>query len=142
MDPRIFQVQLESQLSNLVKQTSTQADTLNRFKQGFNTLSGKQVDSQTFLKIDKFRTFIAESQKHLLRFRSLVEKAMTNKVEYDNNKVKLFQAMTDLEEFIATELGDNRYVMRSEQRVLDKYSEVNNDTHWRALEATDDFIRD
>lgn len=67
---------------------------------------------------------------------------MTNKVEYDNNKVKLFQAMTDLEEFIATELGDNRYVMRSEQRVLDKYSEVNNDTHWRALEATDDFIRD
>ena len=105
-------------------------------------MSGKQVDSQTFLKIDKFRTFIAESQKHLLRFRSLVEKAMTNKVEYDNNKVKLFEVMTDLEEFIATELGDNRYVMRSEQRVLDKYSEVNNDTHWRALEATDDFIRD
>ena len=105
-------------------------------------MSGKQVDSQTFLKIDKFRTFIAESQKHLQRFRSLVEKAMTNKVEYDNNKVKLFEVMTDLEEFIATELGDNRYVMRSEQRVLDKYSEVNNDTHWRALEATDDFIRD
>jgi len=32
--------------------------------------------------------------------------------------------------------------MRSEQRVLDKYAEVNNDTHWRALEAIDDFIRD
>ena len=48
-------------MSNLVKQTSTQADTLSRFKQGFNQLSGKQVDSSTFLKIDKFRAFIAES---------------------------------------------------------------------------------
>ena len=46
---------------NLVKQTSTQADTLNRFKQSFNKLSGKQVDSQTFEKIDKFRAFISES---------------------------------------------------------------------------------
>ena len=26
--------------------------------------------------------------------------------------------------------------------MLDKYAEVNNDTHWRALEAIDDFIRD
>ena len=26
--------------------------------------------------------------------------------------------------------------------MLDKYNEVNNDTHWRALEAIDDFIRD
>ncbi len=72
---------------------------------------------------------------------------MTNKVEYDNNKVKLFEAMADMEDFIAADLigansGDSRYRMRSEQRVLDKYAEVNNDTHWRALEAIDDFIRD
>lgn len=90
MDPRIFQVQLDGQLSNLVKQTSTQADTLNRFKQSFNQLSGKQVDSQTFEKIEKFKNFITESSKQLQRFRSICEKAMTNKVELDNNKVKLF----------------------------------------------------
>ena len=40
MDPRIFQVQLDSQMVNLVKQTSVQTDILNRFKQGFNHLSG------------------------------------------------------------------------------------------------------
>ena len=67
---------------------------------------------------------------------------MTNKVEYDNNKVKLFEAMANMEEFMTSDLNDNRYSMRSEQRVLDKYQEVNNDTHWRALEAIDDFIRD
>ena len=67
---------------------------------------------------------------------------MTNKVEYDNSKVKLFEFMADMEDFIAADIGDNRYRMRSEQRVLDKYKEVNNDTHWRALEAIDDFIRD
>ena len=67
---------------------------------------------------------------------------MTNKVDYDNSKVKLFEAMADMEDFISTELGDNRYLLMSEQRVLDKYAEVNNDTHWRALEAVDDFIRD
>ena len=44
---------------------------------------------------------------------------MTNKVEYDNNKVKLFQAMADMEDFIAGDLigadsGDSRYRMRSE----------------------------
>eukprot|EP00354_Favella_ehrenbergii_P008622 CAMPEP_0170475414 /NCGR_PEP_ID=MMETSP0123-20130129/17067_1 /TAXON_ID=182087 /ORGANISM="Favella ehrenbergii, Strain Fehren 1" /LENGTH=39 /DNA_ID= /DNA_START= /DNA_END= /DNA_ORIENTATION= len=39
---------------------------------------------------------------------------MTNKVEYDNNKVKLFQSMADLEEFIAADLADNRYSNRSE----------------------------
>ena len=100
------------------------------------------MDSQTFSKIDKFRIYILDSQKHLLRFRSIVEKAMTNKVEYDNSAVKLFEAMADMEDFIATDLGDNRVRMRSEQRVLDKFSEVNNDTHWRALEAIDDFIRD
>ena len=67
---------------------------------------------------------------------------MTNKVEYDNSKVKLFQFMADMEDFMAVEIGDNRYSRRAEQRVLDKYKEVNNDTHWRALEAIDDFIRD
>ena len=50
--------------------------------------------------------------------------------------------MADMEDFIAADLGDNRYNMRSEQRVLDKYAEVNNDTHWKALEAIDDFVRD
>lgn len=41
MDPRIFQAHVDKELSTLVKQTSTQADTLNRFKQSFNSLSGK-----------------------------------------------------------------------------------------------------
>ena len=47
-----------------------------------------------------------------------------------------------MEEFIAADLNDNRYQLRSDQRVLDKFAEVNNDTHWRALEAIDDFVRD
>ena len=67
---------------------------------------------------------------------------MTNKVEFDNNKRKLFESMADLEDMIAQNLGDNRFRMISEQRVLDKYSEVNNDTHWKTLESLDDFIRD
>ena len=69
---------------------------------------------------------------------------MTNKVEYDNSKIKLFQTMADMEDFMAAELEDDssRYKARSEQRVLEKYKEVNSDTHWRALEQIDDFIRD
>lgn len=67
---------------------------------------------------------------------------MTNKVDYDHSKVRLFNAMADIEEFIASDLGQAHFSMRAEQRVLDKYSEVNNDTHWRALETLDDFIRD
>ena len=67
---------------------------------------------------------------------------MTNKVDYDNAKSKLFTAMGDIEDFLASEVGDNRFMMRAEQRVLDKYGEVNNDSHWRSLEAIDDFIRD
>ena len=67
---------------------------------------------------------------------------MTNKVEYDNSKVKLFQSLADMEDFIASDIGENRYKTRSEQKVLEKYKEVNNDTHWRALEEIDDFIRD
>ena len=72
----------------------------------------------------------------------IVEKAMTNKVDYDQSKVRLFNTMADIEDFIASDLGQTPSQMRAEQRVLDKYSEVNNDTHWRALETLDDFIRD
>jgi hypothetical protein len=33
--------------------------------------------------------------------------------------------------------------MRAEARVLDKYEEImNNDVHWKVLEACDDYIRD
>ena len=142
MDPRIFQVQLDGQLQHLVKTSNTQADILNRFKQGFNNLSGKTVDSQTFDKIDRFKAFLTEQQKHLIRSKVTVEKAMTNKVDYDTQKVRLLNGMADLEEFIANDLMQSNFTMRAEQRVLDKYSEVNNDTHWRALEMIDDFIRD
>ena len=142
MDPRIFQVQLDGQLQHLVKTSNTQADVLNRFKQGFNNLSGKTVDSQTFDKIDRFKAFLTEQQKHLIRSKVTVEKAMTNKVDYDTQKVRLLNGMADLEEFIANDLMQSNFTMRAEQRVLDKYSEVNNDTHWRALEMIDDFIRD
>ena len=142
MDPRIFQVNLKSQLSNYVEQTSTQADNLNRFKQSFNQLSGRQVDSQVLQKIEKFRVFITQMNKHLTGFKSIVEKAMTNKVEIDNSKMKLFESMADLEDMIAQDLGENQFRMRSEQRILDQYKEVNNDTHWRSLETLDDFIRD
>ena len=62
----------------------------------------------------KFKTFIDETTKQLLRFRSIVERAMTNKVDYDNSKVKLYEAMTDMEEFIAADLNDNRYQLRSD----------------------------
>ena len=44
-------------------------------------------------KIMKFKSFIDETTKQLLRFRSIVERAMTNKVDYDNSKVKLYEAM-------------------------------------------------
>ena len=67
---------------------------------------------------------------------------MTNKVEHDQNKIRLFNSMADIEEFIANDCGLTQFTMRAEQRVMDKYSEVNNDTHWRALEILDDFIRD
>ena len=50
--------------------------------------------------------------------------------------------MADIEDFIASDLGQAQFSMRAEQRVLEKYREVNNDTHWRALELIDDFIRD
>ena len=78
----------------------------------------------------------------MLRFKSVVEKALTNKVEADNAKTKCFEALADLEELLSSELNINKYKMRAEQRVLDKYRELNNDTHWRVLETIDDFIRD
>ena len=77
-----------------------------------------------------------------MRFRSIVEKALTNKFEADNAKKKYFEALADLEELIFSELNINKYKMRAEQRVLDKYRELDNDTDWRLLETIDDFIRD
>jgi hypothetical protein len=45
LDPRIAQSQYESKLAIHVRtQTATQADTLNRFKQAFNQLSGREVN--------------------------------------------------------------------------------------------------
>jgi len=45
MDPRITQQQYENKLQIHVKtQTATFGDTLNRFKQSFNMLSGKEVN--------------------------------------------------------------------------------------------------
>ena len=35
----------------------------------------------------------------------IIEKAMTNKVEYDQSKIRLFNAMADIEEFIGNDLG-------------------------------------
>ena len=142
MDPRIFQVQLDNQLQHLVKTSNTQADILNRFKHSFNSLSGKTVDSQTFEKIDRFKNFLTEQHKLLSRIKVIIEKTMTNKVEYDQSKIRLFNSMADIEEFIANDSGLTQFTMRAEQRIMDKYSEVNNDTHWRALEILDDFIRD
>jgi hypothetical protein len=67
---------------------------------------------------------------------------MTKKVDSDNAKTKCFEALADLEEFLSSEVMINKYQMRAEQRVLDKFSELNNDTHWRVLETIDDFVRD
>ena len=141
-DPRIFQFNLDAQMQNLVKQTSTPADTLNRFKQASNKLSGKSVDEDIFQMISKFKLFINEQSKLLNTCGTIIERAMTNKTEYDVQKAKFYTQMEELEELIAGELGQNKYLMRAEQKVLDRFSEVNNDTHWRALESVDDFVRD
>ena len=109
MDPRIFQVDLDYQLSNLVKQTTTQADTLNRFKQAFNKLSGKTVDTPLFEKIDNFKVFITETHKFLSKCKQAIERAMNNKADYDNSKLKLFEQMADLEELLAQDLGENTF---------------------------------
>ena len=103
MDPRIFQVQLDAQLSKLVKLTTTSGDALNRFKQCFNQLSGKEIDQTTFEKIEKFKGFLVEQNKLIMRFKSIVEKALTKKVEFDNAKTKCFEALADLEELLSSE---------------------------------------
>ena len=46
---------------NLVKQTSAPADTLYRLKQSFNEKSHMQIDTRTFEKIEKFRSFNMET---------------------------------------------------------------------------------
>ena len=50
----------------------------------------------------------------MTRFKSICERAMTNKVDYDNAKSKLFQAMGDIEDFMASEVSDHRYIVRAE----------------------------
>ena len=50
--------------------------------------------------------------------------------------------LADLEELLTSEYHIDQYKMRSEQRVLVKYGELNVDTHWKVLETIDDFIRD
>lgn len=67
---------------------------------------------------------------------------MTKKVEADVQKQKVFDALADLEELLTSEYHIDHYKMRAEQRVLDNYRELNNDTHWKVLETIDDFIRD
>jgi hypothetical protein len=79
----------------------------------------------------------------LTKLKSIIEKAMTNKVESDNGRIKLMQMMANLEDFMATDFNQGQYKLRSDQKILEKYTEVaNNDSHWRAFEITDDFIRD
>ena len=60
----------------------------------------------------------------LIKLKSIVEKAMTNKVESDNSKIKLMQMLNGLEDLMATDLNQTNYKLRSDQRVLEKYSEV------------------
>ena len=144
MDPRLTQSELDYRLGQLVKSTTSQADALNRFKECFNQLSGKEVDQRTFQRINDFKIFILDIQKLLTKFKSAIEKAMTNKVEYDNSKMNMLTAMCDIEQLLQTDLDHepNKYKMRAQQRVLASYREVNSDKHWRALETIDDFVRD
>lgn len=144
LDPRIAQPQYESKLAIHVRtQTAAQADTLNRFKQAFNLLSGREVNQQTFEQIDKFKAFLAEAQKMLLKLKTCGEKAMTNKVESDNSRTKLMQSLGQLEDFLAQDLNQSHYKLRAQQKVLDKYQEVAvNDSHWKSFETFDDFAID
>ena len=45
---------------------------------------------------------------------TIIERAMTNKTEYDVQKAKFYTQMEELEELIAGELGQNKYLMRTE----------------------------
>lgn len=79
----------------------------------------------------------------LTKLKSVIEKAMTNKVESDNSRVKFMQMLSGLEDFMASDLNQTNYKMRSDQRVLEKYSEVTqSDSHWRTFETFDDFVID
>jgi hypothetical protein len=86
--------------------------------------------------------FLTDQKDTMLRFKQLVEKAMTKKVEAETQKQRCFEALADLEELLTSEYHIDQYKMRSEQRVLVKYGELNVDTHWKVLETIDDFIRD
>ena len=41
----------------------------------------------------------------ILKLKSIVEKSMTNKVESDNSRIKLMNMLTNLEDFMATDLN-------------------------------------
>ena len=43
----------------------------------------------------------------LAKLKSIVEKAMTNKVESDNSRIKLMQMMANLEDFMATDYNQS-----------------------------------
>jgi hypothetical protein len=60
----------------------------------------------------------------MIKLKSCVEKAMTNTVESDNQRVKFMQMLTALEDFLATDINQANYKLRAEQRVLEKYAEV------------------
>jgi predicted CopG family antitoxin len=145
LDPRIPQNQYLDKLQIHIRtQTATQTDTLNRFKQAFNQLSGKEVNQHTFDQIEKFKKFLDDAYKMLQKLKSSVERAMTNKVESDNQRSKLLQSLTQVEDFLATDLGNTQLKTRAQQKVLERYQEVacTNDAHWRAFETVDDFIID
>ena len=57
----------------------------------------------------------------LVKLKSTIEKAMTNKVESDNSRTKLMQAIGNVEEFMALDLNMPVYKNRSQQKVLDRY---------------------
>ena len=40
---------------------------------------------------------------------------MTNKVESDNSRIKLMQTLNNLEDLMATEIGNSQYKIRSNQ---------------------------
>lgn len=68
---------------------------------------------------------------------------MVNKVELDNSKNRLMTALTTMEETIAQETEATQHRLRAQQKVLSKFPEViSSDSHWKALELADDFVRD
>ena len=79
------------------------------------------MNQHTFDQIEKFKKFLDDAHKMLLKLKSSVEKAMTNKVESDNQRSKLLQALTQVEDFMATDLGNTQYKTRAQQKVLERY---------------------